>query len=883
MRDGAKNEELRAENEMLRMRLEEAEATLEAIRTGEVDAVVVGGAEGQRIYTLEGADQFYRVLIEAMQQGAATLSADGTVLYCNRSFAAMLHIAQEKVAGTPFSRFVLPAGLPLWQCALQQAQARASQAEILLDTPSGEPLPVHLALNPLPLQGGLAVGLILTDLTDRKRQEQTDRLLLREETARLAAEEVARQAQRSENILRESEERFRTLAVSTPMIVWTILPDGRLDYASQRWFDMTGQVAEHIYGSVTGWLEALHPDDREQSEERYLRSVAAGVPFEMEVRFRRAADGAYRWHLIRAVPVYEAGGQVVKFVGTGTDIDDLKQAISEQKRVEDSLRFLADASASLAALVDWQSTLQKVATLAVPYFADWCAVDIAETDGSLRRLAVTHIDPTKVKLAHELWGRYPPNPSESRGALHVLRTGQSEMVGEIPDSLLVEGARDTEHLAILRRLGLKSYMSVPLKVRSKALGVLTFVSAESGRRYTASDLAFAEELARRAAVALENTQLYANLQETDRLKDEFLAMLAHELRNPLAPIRNSLHIMKQPGTSSQIIQQVREMAERQVQHMARLLDDLLDVSRISRGKIELAMKSWTSMAIVSRTIEAVRPFLEERRHRLTVSLAPSAMPVLGDPTRLEQIVTNLLNNSVKYTDAGGHISLTIEREAESTVLRVEDDGIGIAADMLPKIFDLFVQAERRVDRSQGGVGIGLTLVKRLVELHGGTIEARSPGLGQGSEFIVRLPLCEVHAGEEKLAIDPPALPSELPPVRVLVVDDNQDAADSLVLLLKLAGQEACATYNGPSALAQAKNFRPALVFLDIGMPDMDGYAVARNMRNMPDLEHVTLVALTGWGQDSDRERSREAGFNHHLVKPVNPAELQQMLIKLKRD
>jgi PAS domain S-box-containing protein len=370
------------------------------------------------------------------------------------------------------------------------------------------------------------------------------------------------------------------------------------------------------------------------------------------------------------------------------------------------------------------------------------------------------------------------------------------------------------------------------------------------------------------------------LREADRLKDEFLAMLAHELRNPLAPIRNALHVMKQPAADVAAVQRVRDMAERQVQHMARLLDDLLDVSRISRGKIELRKEVLDVTAVVSRAVEAVRPLLAERQHRLTVSLPPAPLRVEADPTRLEQILANLLNNAAKYTDPGGHVSLTAEQTGGEVVLRVRDTGIGIAPDMLPRIFGLFVQAERRLDRARGGVGIGLTLVKRLVEMHGGTVEADSAGPGRGSEFVVRLPLHRVDGGRWTVDSGDTSSPSTVhrPPstLRVLVVDDNVDAADSVALLMRMDGHEVRTAYDGPTALRVAPEFRPQVVLLDIGMPGMDGYEVARRLRGEFGRE-VLLVAMTGFGQEEDRRRATEAGFDHHLVKPADPAALDDIL------
>jgi PAS domain S-box-containing protein len=369
------------------------------------------------------------------------------------------------------------------------------------------------------------------------------------------------------------------------------------------------------------------------------------------------------------------------------------------------------------------------------------------------------------------------------------------------------------------------------------------------------------------------------LKEADRHKDEFLAMLAHELRNPLAPIRNALHVMKQPTTDPTINGQVRDMAERQVRHMARLLDDLLDVARISQGRIKLHQEPLDLSSLVSRTTEAVRSLIDDRHHELTVSLASGPLWVEGDATRLEQVLTNLLTNACKYTDPGGRLWVGAMRENDEIVLRVCDTGIGITAEMLPRVFDLFVQVERRLDRSQGGVGIGLTLVKRLVEMHGGTVRAISPGLGKGSEFVVHLPaLARARASEE--ARPKGDTPVTTPSRRILIVDDNPDAADTLALLLRLGGQEVEVAYDGPTGLARAREFQPAVILLDIGMPGMDGYEVARRLRREPALGATVLVALTGWGQEEDRRRGREAGFDHHLVKPVEPRTLQNLLAEM---
>jgi CheY-like chemotaxis protein/two-component sensor histidine kinase len=349
------------------------------------------------------------------------------------------------------------------------------------------------------------------------------------------------------------------------------------------------------------------------------------------------------------------------------------------------------------------------------------------------------------------------------------------------------------------------------------------------------------------------------LREADRKKDEFLATLAHELRNPLAPLRNAVQILKMPSVDAATVERSRDMMDRQVQHLVRLVDDLLDVSRVMRGKIELRKERIELVSVVARAIETVQPLIEAQAHDLTVRLPDDSLPLEADAVRLAQVVGNLLTNAAKYTEPNGWIWLTAEREGGGVVLRVRDTGIGIAPDMLPRIFELFVQVDHASTKAQGGLGIGLTLVKNLVAMHNGTVEARSKGLGKGSEFIVRLPLSaqalDQDAGRETgpQAHEPPSPSGQ----RLLVVDDNQDAADSLAMLLRLQGHEVRVAHSGSAALDITKGYTPDVVFLDIGMPGMDGYEVARRLRQQPGWEKVVLAALTGWGQQEDRRRSAE--------------------------
>ncbi|MEO5616198.1 MAG: ATP-binding protein [Candidatus Eisenbacteria bacterium] len=375
--------------------------------------------------------------------------------------------------------------------------------------------------------------------------------------------------------------------------------------------------------------------------------------------------------------------------------------------------------------------------------------------------------------------------------------------------------------------------------------------------------------------ANELRELATELSEADRRKDEFLAMLAHELRNPLAPILNSVLIVRSAGGNTDAIGSALGVMERQVAQMVRLVDDLLDVGRISRGKIDLRVERVDLAAVARQAVEASRPLVNSMNQTLTITLPSVPLMLNADPTRLAQALGNLLNNASKFTPRDGSILLAVEREGEQAVVRVRDSGIGIAADQLPRIFDIFMQVDHSLERSISGLGIGLTLVKNLVELHGGTVEARSSGIGDGSEFVVRLPALQDAPG-----LPQPAAPESNPPLtarRILVVDDNQDAAATLALVLELKGHETRTVHDGLEAVQAAATFKPDVVLLDIGLPKLNGYEAARRIREQPWGKSILLVALTGWGKDEDRQKSTEAGFDAHLIKPVDQADLTRLL------
>lgn len=368
------------------------------------------------------------------------------------------------------------------------------------------------------------------------------------------------------------------------------------------------------------------------------------------------------------------------------------------------------------------------------------------------------------------------------------------------------------------------------------------------------------------------------LAEANRHKDEFLATLAHELRNPLAPIRNAVHYLGMEGLTEADVRTAREVISRQVTVMVRLIDDLLDVSRISRNKLDVRKQRVELAAVVESAVETSRPLIQQCGHELTVSLPPRPIPLDADPIRLAQVFLNLLNNAAKYTRRGGHIWLTAELQGSDAVVSVRDNGIGIPGDMLSRIFDMFTQVDRSLERSRGGLGIGLTLVRRLVDMHNGSVEARSNGPDEGSEFVVRLPVLIQPPPEPPPRSDGPRA-TALSECRILVVDDNKDSADSLGMLLRLKGNDIRTAHDGLEAVEVAETFHPELVLLDIGLPKLNGYEVARRIRQQPWGRDMILVALTGWGQEEDRRRSQEAGFNFHIVKPADVLALESLLAR----
>ncbi len=455
-------------------------------------------------------------------------------------------------------------------------------------------------------------------------------------------------------------------------------------------------------------------------------------------------------------------------------------------------------------------------------------------------------------------------------------------------AILVTGLREDELLLQALRAGVRDFvLKTPEYLDYLLPSVERVLKQVRIERQLVESRALARDALRRQqeleAEVAQRKRVEELLRQADRRKDEFLAMLAHELRNPLAPIRNSIHILQQRMPNEEPLRRPLEVMDRQVRQLAGLVDDLIDVSRITRGQINLRKQTLELSEVIAQAVEASRPLLEARGHRFNLQMPDQPIFVEADPTRLSQVILNLLNNAAKYTEDGGSVHLSIERSGSEVVLRVRDSGMGIPPEMLPRIFELFVQGERTLDRAQGGLGIGLTVVRRLVELHGGSVQAFSEGLGRGSEFVVRLPTVPAplppdsngqagkHGCEDGLSGKPGLC------WRILIVDDNRDSAESLAMLLQMLGHEVRTAYDGETGLNIAKQLSPDIVLLDIGLPRLSGLDAAQQIRQDLGLRDTLLIAMTGYGQEEDKRRSRQAGFNEHLVKPVDFGELKALL------
>ncbi len=673
-----------------------------------------------------------------------------------------------------------------------------------------------------------------------------------------------------------SGRRYRFLAKAIPQIVWTATPAGSIDSFNPRWTEYTGLPSRPA--QRRNWLRSLHKEDIKRWQDGWERTRSSGMKLALDLRLRRH-DGIFRWHLVQALPVLNRSGQVLKWLGTCTDIDD-------QKRAEGMLGFLAEVSTVFASSLDYETTLSAVARMAVPHVADWCVVDMLEAGGSTRRLAVAHLDPAKVELAWELARRYPPALGDPRTTLQVLKTGRTEIAGEVDDRVLVASARDPEHLAMLRSQGCTSSITAALAARGRTLGVITFAMAESGRRYSRADLPLVEDLARRAALAVDNARLYREAHQAreeaeaaNRAKDRFLAVLSHELRTPLTPVLAEVSAMLDEPSTPEHVRSVLEMTRRNVELEARLIDDLLDLNRIIQGKLQLKHEVVDAHQLIVEALEICRGGIESAGLLIELELKATRHHVQADAARLQQVIWNLIKNAVKFTPRGGFIAIRTPESDSGLQIEVADTGVGIEPQVLPRIFDAFEQGGTSITQQFGGLGLGLAISRSLAEAHGGRLTVTSPGKNQGALFTLELP-------ELIMAVAPdPLEPSTVfsrhtrtttSALRILLVEDNADTLRVMARLLSRKGHQVTAADGVAEAIKAAQRGQFDLLVSDLGLPDGTGIDLIRKLKESG-LQPGAAIALSGYGMDDDVRRSEDAGFVEHLIKPLDFATLDEAI------
>jgi PAS domain S-box-containing protein len=679
-----------------------------------------------------------------------------------------------------------------------------------------------------------------------------------------------------------SEERLRMMFNHAAVGIAVVDMNYRFVDANRQMLSMLGYTLKELRELTV--IDVTHPAYLRTTEEQVRRMKAGDIPNYVHEKLYVRKDGTSVWSRTRVTLWRNAAGDPHMMVGTIEDITDRKladDALREERRI---LEVLNATGAAIAAQLDLQTLVQTVTDAGTQISGARFGAFFYNVVNSAGESFLLYCLSGAPREAFEQFGlpRNTPvfHPTfRGEGVVRSADITKDPRYGLIPPHYgMPEG-----HLQV------RSYLAVPVVSRSgEVIGGLFFGHPEVGV-FTPRTEQVIVAVATQAATAIDNARLYeaaqreianreraeAALRDADRRKDEFLATLAHELRNPLAPIRQAA-LISQASTASEAQKRwSHDVISRQVQHMSLLLDDLLDVSRITRGTLELRRQPTELAAIVDAAVETARPAIDAKRHELSVDIPHTPVRFAADSLRLAQVLSNLLTNAAKYTDPEGHVRLSANALDGELSIAVSDSGIGIPPEDISGVFEMFSQVRSTQDRSEGGLGIGLALAKGLVELHGGSIEARSRGVGFGSEFIVRLPFTPPEAPQAGITVTREALPPSAR--RVLIADDNRDAAESLAMLLRMDGHEVTVAYDGPQALALLAQAQPDVALLDIGMPGLNGYEVARRIRQAPLGRGITLIAVTGWGQDRDKAQAHQAGFDHHFTKPVDPSRLSELL------
>jgi PAS domain S-box-containing protein len=786
---------------------DEAAETVRALRRGEVDAVVVAeNEEDPKVLLLGAAGRRYRLLVEHMRDGAVTLSPEGDVLYVNPSFAAMIGVQPAALVGVKFTDLVDASSGPLVEAFSDGRRGAASHAEVPLYRSNGGSFPA--SLTPLPAADAYGVSLIVTDLTSRLRLDEAEETLRAIGSGEVDAFVVAQPHGDEVQTLTGAHRPYRVMVERMQQGAVTLSTRGEILYTNQPFAEMIGRPIAELIGVPLAELVA--PVDRALLAALVEAKHGSTTQGELALLHK---DGGRMSTLVAVALLPEEGGVCL-----------IVTDLTRQKAYE--------------AMVAAQALERSILEQAVD------AIVLCDLDGRVIRAS---------RAALELCSQNPL-------LLPFAESFPLESDGRPPDlaAALYGPVRGAEYN--LRRPGV----------------------ADATVLLSAGPVTDADGMARGCVVTMtditERRAAVDRLRESDRHKDEFLAILAHELRNPLAPIRTAVEILRTVDlTAHRNASYAVDIIGRQSANLIRLVDDLLDINRINQGKIVLQLAQIDMRAVVEQAIEMCRPLITLRNHQLDTELPEQSVPVRGDMVRLAQVVVNLMTNAANYTPPGGRIELALRISASEAIVSIVDNGIGIAPEMVARIFEPYQQATQSKDRATGGLGLGLTVCKRLMEMHGGSVEADSDGPGKGARFVARLALANSPAARPAHEASAPGRRTSL---RVLVVDDNRDAAESLAKLMQMSGHEVRTLANGAAAVANAASFRPNVVLLDIGMPGMNGYEVARRLRELPDADSMYVIAMTGYGSHADRARSAESGFDEHLVKPLDFAALDALLAAL---
>jgi PAS domain S-box-containing protein len=793
-------------------------------------------------------------MLDALPAGAYTCDSAGLITYFNR--AAVELWGREPKPNDPIDRYCgsfklfAPDGIPVphdrcWMALALENGREYRGEEIIIERADGSRVNVLAHANPIRDASGKVIGAIniLVDISRRQESETSRRLL--------AA------------IVESSADAIIAKSLDGRILSW--------NSGAERLFGYT--ASEAIGAPIT----IIIPPERQDEEASILERMRCGERINHFESVRVAKDGRLLDISLTISPILDSAGHI-------TAASKVARDISSRKDADDALVKLKDELA--ARLTDLrrlhEMSMHLSTTLELRPILDETLRTAGAIEGTNLGLLSLCENPEQNTLC----------PKASLGFTEEMLQAIAEvgMAGVCGTSfrerrrIVVEDIEADPHFAAereaARQAGYRAIHATPLITRAGDIVGVLATHFRQPHRPGDRETHLIELCARQAVDFIENARLYRQLWEADRRKDEFLATLAHELRNPLAPISNSLHLLRLTGDLNPAAERVRQIMERQVGYMVRLVDDLLEISRVTRGTIELRKESVDLAVVIQNAVEMSRPAIDAAGHQLAISIHPEPMTLEADAVRLTQVISNLLNNAAKYTSQGGQIWLSARPQGHEVVVSVRDNGMGLDAEHLPRIFEMFSQVTPSLDRTQGGLGIGLSLVRALVELHGGRVEARSDGLGHGSEFIVRLPLAQSKPRLDRPHAFPRSAASPLPVRRVVVVDDTRAAVYTLARLLETMGQKVRTADNAAAALELIHAERPDLVISDLAMPHMNGYELAERLRSDPALSGLFLAALTGYGQESTRKRAKEAGFDYYLVKPVSLEALETMLATL---